>query len=90
MDVLVDRIIRNASCHDCWLETYNYPASQPALARIKDGKDKFYPHTLNGSALAVGRTLLAIIENFYENGLGVRIPKVLANYLDFDLIEEQK
>ena len=59
-------------------------------ARIKDGKDKFYPHTLNGSALAVGRTLLAIIENFYENGLGVRIPKVLANYLDFDLIEEQK
>jgi len=59
-------------------------------ARVKDGKDKFYPHTLNGSALAVGRTLLAIIENFYENGLGVRIPKVLANYLDFDLIEEQK
>ena len=59
-------------------------------ARVKDGKDKFFPHTLNGSALAVGRTLLAIIENFYENGLGVRIPKVLANYLDFDLIEEQK
>jgi Seryl-tRNA synthetase len=59
-------------------------------AKVKDGKDKFYPHTLNGSALAVGRTLLAIIENFYENGLGVRIPKVLADYLDFDLIEEQK
>ena len=59
-------------------------------ARVKDGKDKFYPHTLNGSALAVGRTLLAIIENFYENGLGVHIPKVLADYLDFDLIEEQK
>ena len=46
--------------------------------------------TLNGSALAVGRTLLAILENFYENGLGVHIPKVLADYLDFDLIEEQK
>ena len=59
-------------------------------AKVKDGKDKFYPHTLNGSALAVGRTLLAIIENFYENGLGVHIPKVLADYLDFDLIEEQK
>ena len=59
-------------------------------AKVKNGKDKFYPHTLNGSALAVGRTLLAIIENFYENGLGVHIPKVLADYLDFDLIEEQK
>ena len=59
-------------------------------AKVKGGKDKFYPHTLNGSALAVGRTLLAIIENFYENGLGVHIPKVLADYLDFDLIEEQK
>jgi len=59
-------------------------------AKVKDGKDKFYPHTLNGSALAVGRTLLAIIENFYENGSGVHIPKVLADYLDFDLIEEQK
>ena len=58
--------------------------------KVKNGKDKFYPHTLNGSALAVGRTLLAIIENFYENGLGVHIPKVLADYLDFDLIEEQK
>ena len=59
-------------------------------AKVKDGKDKFYPHTLNGSALAVGRTLLAIIENFYENGSGVHIPKVLADYLGFDLIEEQK
>ena len=58
--------------------------------RIKDGKKKFYPHTLNGSALAVGRTLLAIIENFYENGVGVHIPKVLKDYLDFDLIEEKK
>mgnify|MGYP001202128496 CR=1 FL=1 len=59
-------------------------------AKVKNGKNKFYPHTLNGSALAVGRTLLAIIENFYENGLGVRIPKVLTDYLDFDLIEEKK
>ena len=58
--------------------------------RTKDGKKKFYPHTLNGSALAVGRTLLAIIENLYENGVGVHIPKVLKDYLDFDLIEEKK
>tara|TARA_A100001234_G_scaffold210740_1_gene210738 strand:+ start:3156 stop:4415 length:1260 start_codon:yes stop_codon:yes gene_type:complete len=58
--------------------------------KVKGKNGKFFPHTLNGSALAVGRTLLAIIENFYENGVGVRIPKVLKDYLDFEIIEEEK
>tara|TARA_Y100001970_G_scaffold221791_1_gene272646 strand:- start:3234 stop:4493 length:1260 start_codon:yes stop_codon:yes gene_type:complete len=58
--------------------------------KVKGKNGKFFPHTLNGSALAVGRTLLAIIENFYENGVGVHIPKVLKDYLDFEIIEEEK
>ena len=58
--------------------------------KIIDGSTKTYPHTLNGSALAVGRTLLAILENYYENGVGVHIPKVLSAYLTFDLIEIKK
>ncbi len=57
--------------------------------KIKSEKNKYFPHTLNGSALAVGRTLLSILENNYENGVGVHIPKVLRDYLDFDLIEEK-
>ena len=57
---------------------------------ITDGSTKTYPHTLNGSALAVGRTLLAILENYYENDVGVHIPKVLSDYLSFDLIEIKK
>ncbi len=57
--------------------------------KIKSDEGKYFPHTLNGSALAVGRTLLAILENNYESGVGVHIPKVLRNYLDFDLIEEK-
>ncbi len=57
--------------------------------KIKSEKNKYFPHTLNGSALAVGRTLLAILENNYENGVGVHVPKVLRDYLDFDLIEEK-
>ena len=57
--------------------------------KIKSEKNKYFPHTLNGSALAVGRTLLAILENNYENGVGVHIPKVLRDFLDFDLIEEK-
>ena len=58
--------------------------------KITDSSTKTYPHTLNGSALAVGRTLLAILENYYENGVGVHIPKVLSAYLTFDLIEIKK
>ena len=58
--------------------------------KLTDGSTKTYPHTLNGSALAVGRTLLAILENYYENGVGVHIPKVLSGYLSFDLIEIKK
>jgi len=38
-------------------------------------------HTLNGSGLAVGRTLVAILENFQEPDGSVRVPAVLARYL---------
>jgi seryl-tRNA synthetase len=55
--------------------------------KVKDGKQKYYPHTLNGSALAVGRTLLAILENNFETGVGVHMPNALKPYLNFDLIE---
>ena len=55
--------------------------------RAKDGKNKFLPHTINGSALAVGRTLLAVLENYYEKDIGIRIPQALKPYLDFNLIE---
>lgn len=50
-------------------------------ARVKDGKKTELVHTLNGSGLAVGRTLLAILEN-YQNADGtVNIPKVLQPYM---------
>ncbi len=38
-------------------------------------------HTLNGSALAVGRTLVAIMENYQDEGGRIAIPKVLQNYM---------
>ena len=40
-----------------------------------------FVHTLNGSALAVGRTLLAILENFQEEDGSVRVPRVLQPYM---------
>ena len=57
--------------------------------KVKKSKNKYIPHTLNGSALAVGRTLVAILENNYVEGEGVRVPTVLSKYLDFSLIEEK-
>jgi seryl-tRNA synthetase len=39
-------------------------------------------HTLNGSALAVGRTLVAILENYQQADGSVRIPQVLQGYMN--------
>jgi len=38
-------------------------------------------HTLNGSALAIGRTLVAILENFQQEDGSVRVPEVLRPYM---------
>lgn len=50
-------------------------------ARVKDGKQTKLVHTLNGSGLAVGRTLLAILENHQNADGTVNIPKVLQPYM---------
>ncbi|MCQ2789124.1 MAG: serine--tRNA ligase [bacterium] len=54
--------------------------------RTKDGKVKFI-HTLNGSGLAVGRTLAAIVENYQQEDGSIKIPKVLQPFTGFDVIE---
>jgi seryl-tRNA synthetase len=58
---------------------------QARRASIKyKGKDNktYFAHTLNGSALAIGRTLLAILENYQNSDGSITIPKVLQNYLN--------
>lgn len=52
-----------------------------AKIRYKDGKKNVLAHTLNGSSLAVGRTLLAIMENYQREDGTVAIPEVLKKYL---------
>ena len=50
--------------------------------RFKDSNNKkIHPHTLNGSGLAVGRTLVAILENYYEGNGIVGVPDVLQPYM---------
>jgi seryl-tRNA synthetase len=43
-------------------------------------------HTLNGTALAVSRTLIALLENFQNADGGVRLPAALAAYTGFNEI----
>ena len=49
--------------------------------RIKDGKKTTLAHTLNGSGLAVGRTLLAVMENHQNADGSVTIPEVLRPFM---------
>ena len=64
----------------------NFEDFQARRAKIRyrlSGKSKTeYVHTLNGSGLAVGRTLVAILENFQTADHSVVIPEVLRSYMD--------
>jgi seryl-tRNA synthetase len=49
--------------------------------RIKDGNDKILAHTINGSALAAGRALIAVIENNFDGKNSIKIPKALQDFM---------
>ena len=56
--------------------------------RFKDSEGrKRFVHTLNGSGLAVGRTLAAILENYQQKDGSVVVPEVLRDYLKADVIK---
>ena len=55
----------------------------------EDGKNK-YVHTLNGTAIAVGRAMLAIFENYQNADGSITIPQVLVPYCGFDKIGPKK
>ena len=52
-----------------------------AKIRFNDGKKNRFVHTLNGSALAVGRTIVAIMENYQNEDGTIEIPEVLKKYM---------
>ncbi len=49
--------------------------------RARDGKATRFVHTLNGSGLAVGRTLIAVLENYQEPDGSIRVPDALKPYM---------
>ncbi|MFV2082778.1 MAG: aminoacyl--tRNA ligase-related protein, partial [bacterium] len=82
--------------HEVWLpgqEAYreisscsNFEDFQARRAMIRyrprEGKGTRFVHTVNGSGLAVGRCLVAILENFQEEDGSVVIPEVLRPYMN--------
>ncbi len=71
-----------SSCSNC--EDFQ---ARRMKTRFKDssGKNRFV-HTLNGSGLAVGRTLAAILENYQREDGTVEVPEVLRDYVKADII----
>ncbi|MBS0549952.1 MAG: serine--tRNA ligase, partial [Proteobacteria bacterium] len=52
-----------------------------ARYKPKEGKGTRFLHTLNGSGLAVGRTLIAVLENYQNEDGSVTVPEVLRSYM---------
>jgi seryl-tRNA synthetase len=70
----------------------NYEAFQARRAgiRYRSGKKSEYAHTLNGSGLAVGRTWVAIVENYQQKDGSVVVPEALRPYLNEEVIRPRK
>ena len=54
--------------------------------KIKSKEGKYFAHTINGSGLAVGRTLIAILENNFNGSDYIKIPNSLAKYYGEDKV----
>ena len=52
-----------------------------------DGNDKKYVSILNGTAFAVGRTIIAILENYQQIDGSIEVPKVLQKYMGKNIIK---
>lgn len=72
-----DRYREISSCSNCW----DFQARR-MNARCRAGKETKFVHTLNGSGVAVGRALIAVLENYYDPADGgVFIPAALKPYM---------
>jgi seryl-tRNA synthetase len=58
--------------------------------KLQKGAQKGYVHTLNATGFAIGRTIIAILENYQEEDGSVVIPQVLRNYINLEKITPKK
>jgi seryl-tRNA synthetase len=75
-----------SSCSNC----VDFQARRANIRFRRDSKSKpEYVHTLNGSGLAVGRTVAAILENYQQEDGSVVVPEVLRPYMGVDVITKR-
>ena len=77
--------VRRSICLPC-SNTTDYQARR-LKARFRSEQGNRLVYTLNGTAVAVGRTLLALIENNQQADGSIVIPEALRPYVGFDVIE---
>ena len=79
-----NRYVEISSCSNCW----DFQARRAGIRYREDVKGKpQLCHTLNGSGVAVGRTVAAILENYQNDDGSVTIPEVLRPYMGCDVIK---
>ena len=78
------RYVEISSCSN--FEDYQARRANIRFRREKKAKPEFV-HTLNGSGLAVGRTVAAILENFQQEDGSVVVPEALRPYVRRDVIK---
>ena len=66
-----------SSCSNCG----DFQARRASIRFKKQGEKPQFAHTLNGSGLAVGRTLVAVMENYQQEDGSIEIPKALRPYM---------
>ena len=76
-----------SSCSNC--EAFQARRAQIKFRPDGTGKTQF-AHTLNGSGLAVGRTLIAILENYQQKDGTVVVPEALRSYMGADVITARR
>ena len=78
-----DKYREISSCSNC----LDYQARRANIKfRREKGAKPEYVHTLNGSGLAVGRTVAAILENYQQADGTVKVPKALVPYMGTEVI----
>ena len=78
------RYVEISSCSN--FEDFQARRANIKFKRTPDSKPEFV-HTLNGSGVAVGRTVACILENFQNEDGSVTIPEVLRPFMGTDIIK---
>jgi len=69
--------------------TTDYQARRLNIRYKKKGGEAKFVHTLNNTAIAIGRTIIAILENYQQKDGSVKIPEVLQDYVGKSIITPQ-